>query len=306
MNRQTIERFRRHPIAIYLVLAYGITWILWVPSMIIATRQGYLLPTIDNIPLLVQNGFADARHLVVSVAFSLAVYGPLVGALVSTSLDGGKVGINELWARMKKWKIGIRWYLTAFSIALLLAFVPAGLAMFTGISRQANNSLLAFIPYILPLFLMQLLTSGLGEEPGWRGFLLPKQKSRSGGDRYIWANGLNWAIWHYPITAYSILMVMVDVPPAAMVATVIFGLAGNTMSLIGLTYLYTWLYNNTQSVFLVMVFHAATNVANAAALPLLGGPQFIVVVGIMPWVLVFIMKRALGKQRFPGNGPEAV
>lgn len=233
MNSQTIERFRRHPIAIYLILAYGITWILWVPSMIIATRQGYLLPTIDNIPLLVQNGFADARHLVVSVAFSLAVYGPLVGALVSTSLDGGKVGINELWARMKKWKIGIRWYLTAFSIALLLAFVPAGLAMFTGISRQANNSLLAFIPYILPLFLMQLLTSGLGEEPGWRGFLLPKQKSRSGGDRYIWANGLNWAIWHYPITAYSILMVMVDVHPAAMVATVIFGLAGNTMSLIG-------------------------------------------------------------------------
>ena len=101
-------------------------------------------------------------------------------------------------------------------------------------------------------------------------------------------------------------MVMVDVPPAAMVATVIFGLAGNTMSLIGLTYLYTWLYNNTQSVFLVMVFHAATNVANAATFPLLGGPQFIVLVGIMPWVLVFIMKRALGKQRFPGNGSEAV
>jgi len=292
--------------AIYLILANGITWILWVPSMIVATRQGYLLPTIDNVPILVRNGFADARHLVVSVAFSLAVYGPLIGALVSTRLDGGRVGINELWGRMRKWQIGIQWYLTAFSVAILMAVVPVGLAIFTGISRIGSHNPPSFAPYLLPLFLMQLLTSGLGEEPGWRGFLLPRQKSRSSGESYIWANGLIWAIWHIPITAYSTLSLMVDVPPAGMVVTVIFMLAGSTMSFIGLTYLYTWLYNSTQSVFLAMVFHAATNVANAVTLPLLGGPQLVVVVAIMPWVLVFFMQRALGKKRFPGNGPVAV
>ena len=99
---------------------------------------------------------------------------------------------------------------------------------------------------------------------------------------------------------------MVDVPPAAMLITVVFALAGNTMSLIGVTYLYTWLYNSTQSVFLAMLIHAATNVANAVALPLLGGPQLIVVIAIMPWVLVFVLQKALGKGQFPGNGTVAV
>jgi len=49
-------------------------------------------------------------------------------------------------------------------------------------------------PNILSVFVMQLFTSGLGEEPGWRGFLLPRLQARYEGDKFVWVLGLLLAI----------------------------------------------------------------------------------------------------------------
>ena len=52
---------------------------------------------------------------------------------------------------------------------------------------------------------------------------------------------------------------MHDVNLAQAVITLLVGLAIQTLSLIGMTYLYVWLYNRTQSVFLTVIFHALSN-----------------------------------------------
>ena len=57
--------FRKYPIATYLVLANGITWLGWIPTLIIASKQGYLLPTIDGFATFVQSGFSDINHIIV-------------------------------------------------------------------------------------------------------------------------------------------------------------------------------------------------------------------------------------------------
>jgi hypothetical protein len=166
----------------------------------------------------------------------------------------------------------------------------------TGFSAASAISL----PAIIILFFAQILTSGVGEEPGWRGFLLPRLKVRFGGQKYIWLLGLIWAIWHYPFTIYLTLSMMQNVTPAQMIVTILVQLAGLTISLIGMTFLYVWVYNYTQSVFLAILLHALTNIVPLFVLSFLADPQVLTMFsGIMPWVLVFALQIILGKKRFP-------
>ena len=59
----------------------------------------------------------------------------------------------------------------ALIIAAALSFVPALLAWITGSLGQPVLDARARFALFVPI-LLQLLTSGLGEEPGWRGYLL--------------------------------------------------------------------------------------------------------------------------------------
>ncbi len=308
IEKQNTNWFRKHPMSTYLILAYGITWLGWIPTLIISTKQGYLLPSMEGFVTFIQSGFSDINHILVVIAYSLAVYGPLVGALIATRMVSGKPGIAELWGRIIKWRIGTRWYLVVALIALALAIVPFFLVTLTPLAKFDSSGLFALAPFILPLLLWQILTSGFGEEPGWRGFLLPKLQARFGGEKYIWLLGLSWAIWHYPFTAYHTLSSMVDVPVPAMIVTVIFALAGNTMSLIGMTYTYVWLSNNTKSVFLAILFHAAVNAMNTVVLVSIEGfnPLVTIIMALMPWAVVLVMAKVLGKEKFPGRQTTAV
>jgi membrane protease YdiL (CAAX protease family) len=76
-------------------------------------------------------------------------------------------------------------------------------------------------------------------------------------------------------------------------------LAGFTISIIGMTYLHVWLYNNTGSVLLAIIFHAFNN-AFPTILAIEGAPQVATLAGLMPWVLVIYLERRLGKDQFPG------
>ena len=156
------------------------------------------------------------------------------------------------------------------------------------------------VSYLLPMLLVQILTSGLGEEPGWRGYLLPKLQTRFTVEKAIWLVGLIWAVWHYPFTIYYTLSGMTNVPVAGMVFTIITSLAGQTVSLIGMTYIYAWLYNNTQSVFVAILFHALGNVMTAVFSTDIQ-PLVSLMIAAMPWVIVFVLEKVYGKTRFPGR-----
>ena len=280
----------------------GITWLCWIPALSLASKQNYLLPTIDGFAAFVRSGFPDINHVIVVVVFSLAVYGPLFGALIVTRMVNGKAGVAELWGKIIKWRIGVRWYLTVLLTALALSLIPFLLVTLTRLDKFRGSGLFALAPFILPLLLWQILTSGFGEESGWRGFLLPRLQARFGGEKYIWLLGLSWAVWHYPFTAYYTLSSMADVPVPAAIFGVIFALAGNTRSLIGMTYIYVWLINNTKSVFLAILFHAFANVMNTVVLASIEGfnPLVTIIVALMPWGVVIAMKKVLDKEQFPG------
>ena len=50
-----------------------------------------------------------------------------------------------------------------------------------------------------------------------------------------------------------------------------------------------------------MVFHALTNVFNVLVLSYLAQPQSAgLFIALMPWAIVLILERVLGKEKFPG------
>jgi hypothetical protein len=74
------------------------------------------------------------------------------------------------------------------------------------------------------------------------------------------------------------------------------------MSLIGLTFIYVWLYNKTQSVFLSIVFHALSNIFVFWLSSFLAAPQAAgLAIALMPWAIVVLMQKRLGKDNFPGK-----
>ena len=99
---------------------------------------------------------------------------------------------------------------------MALSYVPTLLAWITGNLGLPLLKGAAGSRYPGPSYLLQLLTSGLGEEPGWRGYLLPRLQAQFTPVRSIWLLGLAWAVWHYPLTAiYALSGVPADPPPPA-------------------------------------------------------------------------------------------
>jgi membrane protease YdiL (CAAX protease family) len=94
-----------------------------------------------------------------------------------------------------------------------------------------------------------LLLGPLGEELGWRGYLLPALQSRVGALTASAIIGAIWAFWHLPLVWM----------PSQAVSHIPFPLF--LVSLAGLSIIYTWLSNSTRgNLLLAILLHAQLNV----------------------------------------------
>ncbi len=91
----------------------------------------------------------------------------------------------------------------------------------------------------------------IGEEPGWRGFALPRMQSGRTPFVATLVLGVVVAAWHVPLIWIS----EENFEPVMLVGT------------IAVTFFYTWLFNHTRgSVFMTMVAHAADGLVGAKLL----------------------------------------
>lgn len=107
-----------------------------------------------------------------------------------------KGGIRKLLAGWRKWKVGFRWYLAALS-PFLVSFLAAGILFLLGGERTKPAE-----PIIMPLvmsLIISIISGALGEELGWRGFLLPRIQERFNATTSSLIVGVIWALWHIPL-----------------------------------------------------------------------------------------------------------
>jgi membrane protease YdiL (CAAX protease family) len=167
---------------------------------------------------------------VVVVLFFLGVLGPATAALLVGRVTGASI---RDWARqIVKWRVPARYYLYAVGVpALLFAIVNIELAL---LGQDVDLGLLGErLPAYLGSFLLVLTIGGGFEEPGWRGFALPRLQQRHTPVRATLLLGLVWGLWHLPIYGLGFVGPMLFV------------------------FYYTWLYNRTGSVLLCILLHAS-------------------------------------------------
>src|ERR687898_3669830 len=206
---------RRHPLITFFVLTYALTWLAW--------------------PL-----WALGLYPIAPV-FSFA---PFLTALVVLAITQGKSGVGGLLSRMVRWRVGIRWYVAALLIPAGITLTAAVLNVLLGAQAPSSAELGSWTG-LLPIFLAVLLIPGLGgawEEPGWRGFALPRLQS---GRSALFASlilGVLIAGWHLP------LMFVGQVHYA------------DLLTIMGAVIIFNWVFNNANgSVLIIMLMHATNN-----------------------------------------------
>lgn len=231
---------RRHPLACFFALAYGLSWLAWLPYVLSANAGLGVLPL--RIPAVQGStqtlGVAPGGYL-----------GPITAALIVTAAVEGGPGLRRWARRLIRWRVGLRWY----GVAVL--GVPAALIIGTfalpGAWRQVQPPSAAALLGYLPLLLAQFVFTGLAEEPGWRDFALPRIQRRLGPLRGTLLLGVLWGGWHLPLflTAWAGWPAVRWYDPVEFVAVAVV-----------LSISMTWVFNRTgQSLPLVMLLHAAVN-----------------------------------------------
>lgn len=237
----------RHPLISFFVIAYVLAWLIEVP---LALSANGILPRVPR--------------LVFAIAIPVATFAPAASAFIVTGLTEGKVGVARLLRRCVRWRVGIQWYLfilIGIPIIIILGtiVVPGAVAYF----RPVIGPLLAAYP--LAFVVTFFLGGPLGEEPGWRGFALPRLQSRVGPLRGSLILGVLWALWHFPLF-WSGVWTPPTIPNMVMFIVMI----------TGLTIIMTWVFNHARgSVLITMLMHASFNTfANKIAAPLFPAPIF--------------------------------
>lgn len=154
---------RQRPLAVFFVLAYLGSWIVWSPWWL--SQSG-----IGVIPIeLPFSAIAGINQLGLFA-------GPFAAALIVTTVTEGRDGRQRLLRRIVQWRVHPIWYLLALVIVPLAT--GAGYLLIPGASLVVDGGSVAVIGLLASTYLIYLLGGPLQEEPGWRGFALPRLQAR--------------------------------------------------------------------------------------------------------------------------------
>lgn len=238
---------RRHPLFFFYLMAYSFAWLAWLPHVL--SQKGWPLEPLHLTPI--------ADLLVPLGPF----VGPTLSAFIMTGVTEGEAGIGRLWHRYVLWHVGFLWYL--FVLIGIPALTLLSILVLPGAIAAFRAPAPGFVIAYLVSYVMGFILGGpLGEEPGWRGFALPRWQQRSGPLVGTLLSGVLWGLWHFPL--FLVLgyngagtgFVGISIPFAEFV-----------ISTAAFAVIWTWVFNNTRgSLLLVMLLHASYNTASSVFL----------------------------------------
>jgi len=171
-----------------------------------------------------------------NLLFLTAVWSPTISAILVAGLSRGRAGLNDLFGRLVRWRVGWQWYaLATIAIAALALGARFASAWLGGPSAPAVWAVEQWPAWTGAGFMAFTTDPGpLGEELGWRGFLLPRFEQRWSGFVSALVLGTIWGIWHLPAFFIAGL-------PQHSIAFLPF-----IVQIVSLSVLVTWLVNNAR------------------------------------------------------------
>ena len=182
----------------------------------------------------------------------LAIFTPAGVAIVLHVYDSGISGLRTAFRPLTAWRFGLRWWIVVLGLAPVILGVSYAAYLSLGGAFQ-RAPVLAQLDgplglAIVPIALVVTLVLALGEELGWRGYLLPLLQTRFGAAVASLVLGVCWFAWHVPLQ-------FVPGDANSGFPIVLWGL-----SIVATAFVYTWLFNNTGgSVLAVTLFHGLFN-----------------------------------------------
>ena len=199
------------PLTTFFTLAYAISWLAFMPII--------------------------AWHAPIEL-IAAASFGPTVAALITHRLSAGSFrAFSFHWTRPRTLVAS-----AVGAVVVVLAYVVVP-GLILADPRTLNWGILGS----LAVYNYSTLLGGpLGEEPGWRGYALPRLEARFGAVRASLLLGILWAGWHLPLF-------LIDGWGSLPLWSYILVLAG-------LSIIMTWAVNVARfSVVTAIVMHAAFN-----------------------------------------------
>ena len=218
--------------------------------------------------------------------------GPSVAGILMTGLVDGKAGFHDLRSRLLRWRVDVRWYVVALLTAPLVV---------TAVLLPLSLSSAGFLPGVfasddkvslLVIGLVAGLMTGLCEELGWTGFVIPRLRLRYGVLTTGLIVGLLWGAWHFPLFSEGDLSGAL--PLALFLPVQLFTF------LPAFRVLMVWVYDRTGSLLVAMLMHVSLTASTLILQPLdvagMRALTYDLVLAAALWLLIAALAMANGRQ----------
>ncbi|HTO74161.1 MAG TPA: type II CAAX endopeptidase family protein [Gemmatimonadales bacterium] len=262
---------QHRPLLLFAILAIILGWVVALPLVLSPAGFGIIQTQMPELWLV------------------LVCFTPTIAAMWTQYLSEGSFRIARIGSPWPKVLLGC----VLGPILTILAFIVVpGLVLTNGALTLVHWTALASasLPWWSNPF--NLLGGPLNEEPGWRGYALPRCQERFGALGGSLVLGVVWALWHVPL---FLLQGYLTVPVWAFV-----------FLLICLSVLMTWVYNiSSGSVITAVLMHAAFNSSFPVLIALDQGiptrepalPWYLAAVGSVTLLAVVVTRGRLGRRR---------
>lgn len=225
---------RRDGLWLFFILVYG--WA-WGVGLLFAVAPGPMVGLFGPVRLW-------------NPLIFLTVWSPTILTFAVAGAYEGWAGVKALSARIFRWRVGLSWWLVAtLGIAAVALGARIVQALVTHTPGPPVLELSRWPQFAMAGAALLVIDPGpIGEDPGWRGFALPKLLDRFNPTTAALLLGVIWTVWHLPAFLFS------GMPQASL------PLGWFCVSMISVTVLMAWVTINTDgAVMPAILMHWAFN-----------------------------------------------
>jgi membrane protease YdiL (CAAX protease family) len=187
---------------------------------------------------------------------------PALAGMATLRLNGRSISeLGWKWGETKyqvrSWYIPLLYSFIAYAIVWLFHFGAFGNPVyFDSLTKSMHLGGSPWISIVLGIVLtgtyglIRSVSSALGEEIGWRGFLVPELSKTTSFTATSLLSGIIWSVWHYPVLIFS------DYNAGT---PTWYGLTCFTVMVVSISFVFAWMRIKSGSLWTAAILHGSHN-----------------------------------------------